>query len=94
MNENRFIIAYFHSGFPGERGELLRFENLESAEGAFHKFSYEGWVSDSVNASLYGDMTDSDWADAKDFETIGCPFDYPSWIMTINSDGFVVTENC
>ena len=83
------IIGYFYSGFPGEFGELKQFTSLSSAREAFREFKSNSWVTDHPSGSLYCGMNEEDWNDALEFESAGCPFDYPSYIIELGPRGGV-----
>jgi hypothetical protein len=83
------IIAYFYSGFPGEFGELKQFTSLTAAKEAFREFKGHSWVTDCVSGSLYCGMSEEDWQDALEYETVGNPFDYPSYILELGPRGGV-----
>jgi hypothetical protein len=84
------IIGYFYAGFPGEMGELKQFSSLSSAKAEFREFSRMPWVVDgSVSGSLYCGMSEEDWEEAKEYENIGNPFDYPSYILELGPRGGV-----
>ena len=95
MKVKPFYIAYFHSGFPGGAGDLHRFDSLSEAKSAFRGWSGESWVTtDGASASLYWSDNEEDWAEAQEFETVGCPFDYPSYLLNIGPRGGVLAERC
>lgn len=68
-------IAYVRRDMPGDRSfDLMRFRSDSEVLDYLRKMERE--TGDQWSASLYG-YTTEDWWDAKDFETAGCPFDYP-----------------
>lgn len=83
------IIAYFYSGFPGEFGELKQFTSLTQVKNAFREFKGNSWVTDHPSGSVYCGMSEEDWNDALEFESVGCPFDYPSYILELGPRGGV-----
>jgi hypothetical protein len=83
------IIAYFYSGFPGEFGELKQFTSLTQVKNAFREFKRHSWVTDHPSGSVYCGMSEEDWQDALEFENVGCPFDYPSYILELGPRGGV-----
>jgi hypothetical protein len=76
LTRYRWIMYLNHpmSGF-----EVERMESLEGAKDALHHYQVATGMNDS-DASLYP-YTAEDWAEAREYEEIGCPFDYPSYIV-------------
>jgi hypothetical protein len=73
-------IVYLHVDAPGRDAfTVTAVENLKAARKALGVWSL-GMGEDSVSASLYPYSPEA-WADAMDFRTVGCPFDYPSRII-------------
>lgn len=68
-------IAYACRDVPGDRSfELLRFR--KESEALDHLRELERETGDEWSMSLHGYST-KDWFEAKSFEDVGCPFDYP-----------------
>lgn len=70
---NRWIM-YSYQGFPGElTGRLTCHESLEWAKHSLERYARAVDVCESAYACLYP-FTPEDWADAREFEHEGCPF--------------------
>lgn len=91
-------IAYYHHPLGGF--EVERHTNLYTAgRGLVDYCENTGFYYDlQVNgeygctASLYP-FTEEDWAEAKEYEEIGCPFDYPSKLLKRGPRGGVSVIN-
>lgn len=68
------FIAYLHHEAWSHSFELHRFRSEREALDYLRKQERE--TGEQYSMSLYG-YTTKDWWEAKGFETIGCPFDYP-----------------
>lgn len=86
------IIGYFYSGFPGEFGELKKFTSLAQAKAEFREFKGHSWVTDCASGSLYCGMNEDDWQSALEYESVGNPFDYPTYIIELGPRGGVKLE--
>jgi len=85
-------IVYLYDGVPGAiGGDLHRVYSLAGARDMFEGYSQYSWVTSEASASLYP-YSDEAWEDAVDYNP-GCPFDYPSKIMTLTENGGVKVEN-
>lgn len=95
-----YYIAYFHQGLPCESPpEPERYPCLREAIAAFRKFVrgtgrdyYD--PSGTARALLYLCGSAEEWAEAQKFAEIGCPFDYPSYILSIGPRGGIRRERC
>lgn len=68
-------IGYAQREMPGDISfDLYRFRNESEALGQLR--ALEAGTGDQWSMSLYG-YSPENWWDAKDFESTGCPFDYP-----------------
>lgn len=86
-------ISYTSAHIPGEQSfKLDRHENLFEAREAFLKFCQNSGYDDS-SMRLYA-YDDGAWVFAKDFEDIGCPFDYPDKRIIRGPRNCVVLERC
>lgn len=73
-------IAYTQQNIPGNVSfQLSRHESLIDATDAVQEFS-EAVMSDECSATLYA-YSDGRWAEAVEYDGIGCPFDYPDRII-------------
>lgn len=70
--------------------ELGRARDLDDARDAF-RTHYRTRGTDAATMHLYP-YDDESWADAQEFETVGCPFDYPAHVMTVGQFGTVNTR--
>ncbi|WAB08870.1 hypothetical protein SEA_SUCCESS_91 [Streptomyces phage Success] len=74
-------IVYLHVDVPGRDAfTVTAVENLRDARAALEAWS-RAMGEDNVSASLYPYSAEA-WADAVDFRSVGCPFDYPSRVIT------------
>lgn len=76
MEKYKYIM-YLHTPMPGDIGVTLR--RVTSLQGALLElanFELASGFADGCTASLYA-YSEEDWAEAEEFATIGCPFDYP-----------------
>lgn len=88
MFEYRWI-GYTMMNIPGNLSfELDRFTSLEQARQGFIKFCKETGYDESHTA-LYA-YSDEGWESAREFEGVGCPFDYPDRIIERGPRGGVV----
>lgn len=75
-NKYRWIM-YLHTPMPGETGVTLRrVTSLQAALLELVNFELASGFIGGCSAELYA-YSDEDWADAEEYATIGCPFDYP-----------------
>lgn len=79
----RWIMYVRHpmGGFELSRVETLDHAALDVCQYTDNTGTYEG-----VTASLYP-YSAEDWADAKEYEDTGCPFDYPSKLIEFGPRG-------
>jgi hypothetical protein len=95
-----YYIAYFHQGLPCEPPpEPERYASLRETTGAFRKFArdtghdyYDPCYA--ARALLYACGSEEEWAEAQKFAGVGCPFDYPSYILSIGTRGGIRRERC
>ena len=78
MSKYKYIM-YLRLNFPGETGfSLRRVTSLAQALCEFENFKLNSGMD--ASATLYPYSEDS-WAEAEEFATSGCPFDYPQKIV-------------
>lgn len=93
MNNYRWIV-YYYTPMPGETGfTLRRVTSLKAAREGLVEFEQNSGFYDGCSGSLYP-YTEENWADAEEFATVGCPFDYPSLLVEHGPRGGVVLTNC
>ena len=93
-----YYIAYFHQGFPCEPpGDPERHTSLRTATGAFRAYAratgrdyYDPYGT--AGAVLYQCDSEDDWAEAQRFAGTGCPFDYPSYLLSIGRRGGITRQ--
>lgn len=83
-------IIYLHQPMGGF--EVRRVSSIEEAKSALHQWSRDVYVYEQATASLYP-YSKEDWAEAKEYEEIGCPFDYPSKVMEFGPRGGIKVTN-
>lgn len=80
-------IMYLSLNFPGETGfSLRRVTSLTQAVLEFENFKLNSGMD--ASASLYP-YSEENWAEAEEFATSGCPFDYPWKIIETGPQGGV-----
>ena len=71
--------------------ELGRVRDLDDARDAFRAHCRtRGTEAATMRLYVYDDMA---WEDAREFESYGCPFDYPDHVLSIGQFGTVDTES-
>lgn len=89
---NRWIM-YSFVGMPGETtGRLTCHESLEWAKESLRDFSRNTYSYEAAYATLYP-FTPEAWSEAREFETSGCPFDYPSKLIEFGPKGGLRVTN-
>lgn len=83
-------IIYLHQPMGGF--DVQRVSSIEEAKSALHQWSRDVYVYEQATASLYP-YSKEDWAEAKEYEEIGCPFDYPSKVMEFGPRGGIKVES-
>lgn len=85
----RWIVYLHHpqGGFGIDRALSLR-----DAEEILRRYSRDTFVYEQATASLYP-YSEEDWEEAKEYEEIGCPFDYPSKVLSFGPKGGIKVEN-
>lgn len=83
-------IVYLHH--PMTVFEVRRAVSIDDAKSLLQQYSEEAFVYEQATASLYP-YSKEDWAEAKEYEEIGCPFDYPSKVMEFGPRGGIKVEN-
>lgn len=83
-------IVYLHQPMGGF--DVQRVASLDEAKSLLRQYSEETFVYEQASASLYP-YSKEDWAEAKEYEEIGCPFDYPSKVMEFGPKGGIKVEN-
>jgi hypothetical protein len=95
-----YYIAYLHQGFPCEPpADPERFGSLRTATDAFREFARETGRDyydeyGTASATLYLCDSEDAWAEAQRFAGAGCPFDYPSYLLSIGKRGGINRERC
>lgn len=95
-----YYIAYFGQGFPGEQAsDPTRHASIGKLTDAFREFAravgrdyYDPYGT--ACATVYAADDEQAWESAQEFAGIGCPFDYPSFILGIGPRGGTVRESC
>lgn len=95
-----FYIAYFGQGFPGEQAfQVSRYPSIAKLTEGFRSFAsavgrdyFDPYGT--ANATVYAADDEQAWAEAERFADIGCPFDYPSFILSIGPRGGTKREGC
>ncbi len=82
---------YAHHDIPTGRWELIGATSLVTCKDALEEFA-RNTGSDQVSASLYA-FDQAAWELAKEFEDIGCPFDYPCKLIQRGPRGALVVSN-
>lgn len=89
-------IAYVSTGLvgditPGMMPVSSIREAVDYLRGYSERTSYLNDVTPSI--SLYACMFDADmWATARDFSDVGCPFDYPSYVLSVGARGGIKVD--
>ena len=73
-------IAYLHTPMPGDIGVTQRVTSLSGALCELVDFELASGFSEGCTAMLYP-YSEESWAEAEEYATIGCPFDYPSKVI-------------
>ena len=82
-------IMYIHYSMGGF--DLKQAGSLSEVRRLFRRAGEQGG-DENVSASLYP-WSEADWAEAVEYDTIGCPFDYPWKIVEFGKRGGVVISN-
>jgi hypothetical protein len=99
VSPRTFYVAYFGQGFPGEQAsDPTRHASIAAVKRAFREFAravgrdyYDAYGT--AHASVYGVDSADAWTEAERFAGIGCPFDYPSFTLSIGKRGGTVRQN-
>ena len=85
-------IAYYQYSIPGNQSfELRAVESKREAAEWFDEFDDNG--RDAATATLYA-FTPENWELAGEFERIGCPFDYPDYVIERGPRGGLKFQRC
>ncbi len=95
-----FYITYMGQGFPGEQAsDPQRFTSVQATVDAFREYAratgrdyYDPYGT--AYATVYACDDEDQWAEAERFAGIGCPFDYPSFMLSIGIHGGIKREMC
>lgn len=95
-----FYIAYFGQGFPGEQAfQVSRYPSIAKLTEGFRSFAsavgrdyYDPYGT--ACATVYACDSEESWTEAECFADIGCPFDYPDFILGIGKRGGTTREAC
>lgn len=97
MRKYRWIM-YLHNPMGGF--EVTRVHNLEEAKGELIEYGRAtGFYQDLQVSGQYGcsgslyPHSEEAWAEAEEFSTSGCPFDYPSKLVENGPRGGVRITN-
>lgn len=89
-------ISYTSQNIPGNQSFQLGFHGtLREAQKAYEEFC-EGAGTDECSMTLYSTIGDKDGEmvkAAKEYENIGCPFDYPDKIIERGPMGGIKISN-
>jgi hypothetical protein len=86
-------ISYSQLNIPGNVSfKLDRHKSIADAREAFETFCRNSGYPDS-SMTLYVYSGDA-WDSAKSFEDIGCPFDYPTKMITRGPRNGIKIEQC
>lgn len=92
MSKYRWIM-YLHTPMPGDISVTLRrVASLRSALLELVNFELASGFIGRCSASLYA-YSDQDWADAEEYATVGCPFDYPDKVIERGPKGGMTIVN-
>lgn len=84
-------IMYVSQNMPGNVSfDLLRVHSLDDARCEYGKFC-DAVGTDDCSAGLYA-YSDDAWTEAGDFRDVGCPFDYPDYIIERGPSNGIRTE--
>jgi hypothetical protein len=72
--------------------EVAPAESIEHAKIQLKGYSMNTFTYEQASATLYP-YSEEDWAEAKEYEEIGCPFDCPSKVMSFGPRGGIKMEN-
>jgi len=73
-------IMYVSQNMPGNVSfDLSRVDSLDGARREYAKFC-DAVGTDECSATLYA-YSDDAWTSAEEFRDVGCPFDYPDYIV-------------
>ena len=84
-------IVYLHHRVPFGSFELDRAVSLADAQRLLREFDSNGGYDHESDASLYP-YSEENWEDAKQFEDVGCPFNYPAYILEWGNRGAIRIE--
>lgn len=94
MNERARVekyITYTSINMAGNRSfQLDSVKSLEEARDIFRDFC-DGVMNDDCHMTVYTYSVEG-WASALEFKEVGCPFDYPEYIIERGPMGGVITQ--
>lgn len=74
-------IMYIETPIPGGGAiNLNRVTSIAKAKAELEEFEGDLYLWGACSARLYP-YSEEDWAEAQNFANVGCPFDYPSYII-------------
>jgi hypothetical protein len=81
-------IVYLHHPMGGF--ELATAYSIDDAKALLLRYAQDTYTNNPT-ASLYP-YSEEDWEGAVEYENIGCPFDYPQYLLEIGPRGGVKVE--
>ncbi len=83
-------IAYVMENIPGNQSfDLIRTTSLDAVREHVATLAREWGMNCSATAYAYGEES---WGLAEEFRGIGCPFDYPDYIVEFGPRGGIKIE--
>lgn len=86
-------IVYLHNKMGGGSFDLAQVDSLRDAKEALRQYGKATSAYEQTSASLYP-WSPEDWAGAQDYVEVGCPFDYPSYVIEWGPKGGLKVEKC
>jgi hypothetical protein len=76
---NRWIMYAHQDNYGGQSFRVTAHESLQWCKASLEEFS-RALMEENVSATLYA-YSDEAWRSAREYEDIGCPFDYPDYVI-------------
>lgn len=93
MEDPRYIVYLHNQVAGGGSFEVCESESLADAKELLRGFARETYAYEQTSASLYP-WSKEGWAEAREYAEIGCPFDYPSYLIEWGPRGGLKVEKC
>ena len=84
------IVAYFYDGIPGGIPDPQLFTSLAKVRDAFREFIDSPCVTTEASAAIY--YADAQMVIDAIYCKVGCPFDYPDFVLGIGPRGGIKQE--